>query len=92
MARSTLSADLEFHILHNYPWSKLPSNIKQSLFNSQKEWEKCVFDYSVRNQLRYRGNIVRQVRRDERKYYEDLLQYSKKTPYAFPVPPVGCDS
>ena len=29
----------------------------QSLYNSQKEWEKCVFDYSVRNQLRYRGNI-----------------------------------
>lgn len=29
MARSTLSADLEFHILHNYPWSKLPTNIKQ---------------------------------------------------------------
>ncbi|KAJ7375069.1 hypothetical protein OS493_001801 [Desmophyllum pertusum] len=84
MARSTLSADLEFHILHNYPWSKLPSNIKQSLFNSQKEWEKCVFDYSVRNQLRYRGNIVRQVRRDERKYYEDLLQYSKKHLMLFP--------
>ena len=29
MARSTLSADLEFHILHNYPWAKLPSGIKQ---------------------------------------------------------------
>lgn len=84
MARSTLSADLEFHILHNYPWSKLPTNIKQSLFNSQKEWEKCVFDYSVRNQLRYRGNIVRQVRRDERKYYEDLLQYSKQHLMLFP--------
>ncbi|XP_078360710.1 protein FAM91A1-like [Oculina patagonica] len=84
MARSTISADLEFHILHNYPWSKLPTNIKQSLFNSQKEWEKCVFDYSVRNQLRYRGNIVRQVRRDERKYYEDLLQYSKQHLMLFP--------
>lgn len=84
MARSTLSADLEFHILHNYPWAKLPSNIKQSLYNSQKEWEKCVFDYSVRNQLRYRGNIVRHVRRDERKYYEDLLQYSKQHLMLFP--------
>ncbi|XP_068680843.1 protein FAM91A1-like [Montipora foliosa] len=84
MARSTLSADVEFHILHNYPWAKLPSNVKQSLFNSQKEWEKCVFDYSVRNQLRYRGNIVRQVRRDERKYYEDLLQYSKQHLMLFP--------
>ena len=29
MARSTLSADVEFHILHNYPWAKLPSNVKQ---------------------------------------------------------------
>ncbi|KAK2553702.1 Protein FAM91A1 [Acropora cervicornis] len=71
MARSTLNADVEFHILHNYPWAKLPSNIKQSLFNSQKEWEKCVFDYSVRNQLRYRGNI-------------DLLQYSKQHLMLFP--------
>lgn len=84
MARPTLSADLEFHILHNYPWVKLPSNLKQSLGNSQKEWEKCVFDYSVRNQLRYRGNIVRQVRRDEKKYYEDLLQYSKQHLMLFP--------
>ncbi|RMX37295.1 hypothetical protein pdam_00008922 [Pocillopora damicornis] len=84
MARSALSTDVEFHILHNYPWSKLPTNIKQSLGNSQKEWEKCVFDYSVRNQLRYRGNIVRQVRRDERKYYEDLLQYSKQHLMLFP--------
>ncbi|XP_032220338.2 protein FAM91A1 [Nematostella vectensis] len=84
MARPSLNADVEFHIRHNYPWSRIPASVKQTLGNSQREWEKCVFDYSVRNQLRYRGNIVRHVRKDEKKYYEDLLQYSRQHLMLYP--------
>jgi hypothetical protein len=35
-------------------------------------------------QLRYRGNLVRNVKRDERRYYEELVEYSKKNLMLFP--------
>ncbi|CAH2285875.1 Hypothetical predicted protein [Pelobates cultripes] len=72
-----MNIDVEFHIRQNYPWAKLPANVKQSLGNSQKEYEKHVALYSIRNQLRYRINLVKHVKKDERKYYEELLKYSR---------------
>ena len=32
-------------------------SLSQSLGNSQKEYEKAVVNYSVKNQLRYKGNL-----------------------------------
>ncbi|XP_045437463.1 protein FAM91A1 isoform X2 [Pipistrellus kuhlii] len=72
-----MNIDVEFHIRHNYPWSKLPANVRQSLGNSQREYEKQVVLYSIRNQLRYRNNLVKHVKKDERRYYEELLKYSR---------------
>ncbi|XP_078209356.1 protein FAM91A1 isoform X2 [Callithrix jacchus] len=72
-----MNIDVEFHIRQNYPWSKLPANVRQSLGNSQREYEKQVVLYSIRNQLRYRNNLVKHVKKDERKYYEELLKYSR---------------
>ncbi|XP_073535945.1 protein FAM91A1 isoform X2 [Phyllobates terribilis] len=72
-----MNIDVEFHIRQNYPWAKLPANVKQSLGNSQKEYEKQVVLYSIRNQLRYRNNLVKHVKKDERRYYEELLKYSR---------------
>ncbi|KAM4688638.1 protein FAM91A1 [Discoglossus pictus] len=72
-----MNIDVEFHIRQNYPWAKLPANVRQSLGNSPKEYEKHVTLYSIRNQLRYRINLVKQVKKDERKYYEELLKYSR---------------
>uniref|UniRef100_A0A8C6MG93 Family with sequence similarity 91 member A1 n=1 Tax=Nothobranchius furzeri TaxID=105023 RepID=A0A8C6MG93_NOTFU len=72
-----MNTDVEFHIRQNYPWNKLPANVKQSLGNSQREYEKHVLLYSIRNQLRFRNNLVRHMRKDERKYYEELLKYSR---------------
>ncbi|XP_068431956.1 protein FAM91A1 isoform X2 [Clinocottus analis] len=72
-----MNTDVEFHIRQNYPWTKLPANVKQSVGNSQREYEKHVLLYSIRNQLRFRNNLVRHVRKDERKYYEELLKYSR---------------
>ncbi|XP_064626178.1 protein FAM91A1-like isoform X2 [Lineus longissimus] len=79
-----MNADVEFHIRHNYPWSKLPTNIKQSLGNSQREYEKSVVNFSVKNQLRYKDNLVRYVRKDEKRYYEELLQYSREHLMLYP--------
>ena len=56
----------------------------QSLGNSQKEYERCIVNFSIKNQLRYRGNLVRFVRKDERRYYEDLLAYSRENLMLYP--------
>ncbi|XP_018417715.1 PREDICTED: protein FAM91A1 [Nanorana parkeri] len=79
-----MNIDVEFHIRHNYPWAKLPANVKQSLGNSQKDYEKHVILYSIRNQLRYRSNLVKHVKKDERKYYEELLKYSREHMILYP--------
>ncbi|KAL7984082.1 hypothetical protein Chor_002652 [Crotalus horridus] len=72
-----MNVDVEFHIRQNYPWARLPASVKQGLGNSQREYEKQVVLYSIRNQLRYRNNLVKHIKKDERKYYEDLLKYSR---------------
>ncbi|XP_073319496.1 protein FAM91A1 isoform X1 [Pagrus major] len=79
-----MNTDVEFHIRQNYPWNKLPANVKQSLGNSQREYEKYVLLYSIRHQLRFRNNLVRHVRKDERKYYEELLKYSREHLMLYP--------
>ncbi|XP_048849424.1 protein FAM91A1 [Brienomyrus brachyistius] len=79
-----MNTDVEFHIRQNYPWSKLPANVRQSLGNSQREYEKHVLLYSIRNQLRFRNNLVRHVKKDERKYYEELLKYSREHLMLYP--------
>lgn len=53
-------------------------DIQQGLGNSKKEWDKAILDYSLSHQLRWRKNIVRKVVEDERKYYNELLRYSKE--------------
>lgn len=79
-----MNTDVEFHIRQNYPWNKLPANVRQSLGNSQREYDKQVLLYSIRNQLRFRNNLVRHVKKDERKYYEELLKYSREHLMLYP--------
>lgn len=79
-----MNADVEDHIRQNTPWSKLSVLVKQSLGNSQKEYEKAVVEFSVKNQLRYKGNLVKTFRKDERRYYEELLLYSREHLMLYP--------
>ncbi|KAK4012095.1 protein FAM91A1 [Daphnia magna] len=72
-----MNQEVESHIQKNCPWTKLPPNVKQLLGGSYKEYDKCVVTYSIKNQLRYKGNLVRHVRKDEERYYEELLEYSR---------------
>ena len=37
-----------------------------------------------RNQLRYRGNLVKQIKKDEKRYYEELVDYSRRNLMLFP--------
>ncbi|XP_076341540.1 protein FAM91A1 isoform X2 [Tachypleus tridentatus] len=79
-----MSADIDNYIRQNCTWTKLPSTVKQLLGNSQKEYDKCVAHYSVKNQLRYRGNLIRHVKRNEKGYYEELLRYSREHLMLYP--------
>lgn len=79
-----MSADIEPYIRQKCPWSKLPRSVKQILGDSQKEYEKLVVLFSVKNQLKFRGNLVRNVKKDERGYYEELLRYSKEHLMLYP--------
>ncbi|XP_034247668.1 protein FAM91A1 isoform X2 [Thrips palmi] len=79
-----MNNDVEFHIRQNHDWSKLPFNVKQRLGNSQKEYKKCITFFSIKNQLRFRGNLVQYVRKDEKRYYEELLDYSQQHLMLYP--------
>lgn len=79
-----MNTDIETFVSRNCPWSKLPDSVKQLLGNSQKEYEKSVLQYSVKNQLRFRGNLVRTYHRDERSYYETMLEYSRRHLMLYP--------
>ncbi|XP_059163010.1 protein FAM91A1-like [Physella acuta] len=74
----------ENHIRQNHSWAKLPANVRQSYGNSQREYEKAVVNFSVKNQLRHKGNLVRNIRKDEQRYYEEVLQYSREHLMLYP--------
>ena len=40
--------------------------------------------FSVKNQVRYRGSLVRHVRRDEKRYYSDVVAYGRQNLMLFP--------
>lgn len=79
-----MNAEVENHIRQNHAWNKLPTNVKQILGNSQREYDKAVVQFSVNNQLRHKTNLVKTIRKDEKRYYEDLLQYSQEHLMLYP--------
>ena len=34
--------------------------------------------------MRYRGNLVKQIKKDEKRYYEELVDYSRRNLMLFP--------
>ncbi|CAH1109255.1 unnamed protein product [Psylliodes chrysocephalus] len=79
-----MNAEIEENIRKKIPWPQLPSHIKQILSNSPKEYDRCVVNFSIKNQLRYRGNLVRHIFRDEKRYYERIVAYSRERLMLFP--------
>eukprot|EP00047_Mylnosiga_fluctuans_P004767 m.236504 g.236504 ORF g.236504 m.236504 type:complete len:826 (+) comp12981_c0_seq1:40-2517(+) len=78
------NVDLEMYILQGYTFAKLPMPLKQALGNSKREWEKAVVEYSLSHQLRWKKNIVRKILEDEKKYYNELLRYSREHLMLYP--------
>lgn len=79
-----MNGDVEIYIRQKCPWSKLPPSVKQIVGDCQKEYEKLVICFSIKNQLRFRGNLVRSMKRDEKGYYEELLRYSREHLMLYP--------
>ncbi|CAM1299012.1 FAM91A1 (predicted) [Pycnogonum litorale] len=79
-----MNTDIEFHIRNNYSWNKVPPSVKQSIGNSHKDYDKCILSFSIKNQLRHKGNLVRHVFKDEKQYYDDLLKYSQEHLMLYP--------
>lgn len=79
-----MNTEIEDCIRKKITWPQLPTHIKQILGNSPKEYERFILSFSVKNQLRYRGNLVRHVFKDEKRYYERIIAYSRERLMLFP--------
>uniref|UniRef100_A0A336MYF7 CSON009634 protein n=1 Tax=Culicoides sonorensis TaxID=179676 RepID=A0A336MYF7_CULSO len=73
---SSINAEIEQCVRRKTTWTQLPLHIKQIFKHIPKEYEQFVFNYSVRNQLRWRGNIVKKIFKNESRYYEILVEKS----------------
>lgn len=54
---SVVTQEVEHCVRKKVTWPNLPFHIKQVFKQTSKEYDNFVFTYSVRNQLRWRGNI-----------------------------------
>ncbi|XP_027201912.2 protein FAM91A1 [Dermatophagoides pteronyssinus] len=75
--------DIEYYIVKNIAWNKLPAEV-QSLIDNSDEYAKKIKEYSVVNQLKYKDNLIRQVEKNQRAYHEQLLRYSREHYMLFP--------
>ncbi|KAK6011454.1 zinc finger, C2H2 type, partial [Ostertagia ostertagi] len=78
------SMDVDTCIRENIIWQKLPEDIRVLLGNSQREYDKLVLEYSIKNQLRYKGNLVRHVKKSEETYYDMIIKYSESHLMLYP--------
>ncbi|CAH0552943.1 unnamed protein product [Brassicogethes aeneus] len=79
-----MNAEIEECVRNNTTWGQLPAHVKQILNNSSKAYERYIVSFSIKNQLRYRGNLVRNILRDEKRYYERVVSYSREKLMLFP--------
>lgn len=80
---ATLEREIELAILSLKRWADLDNRMRD-LIGSSHEYDKRILRYSIENQLRYRGNLVRFVVNDEYEYYRELLRYSRDHLMLFP--------
>lgn len=52
-----MNIEVESAIARNTPWSRVAPGVRQALGNSEADYEKHVMQYSIRNQLKHRGNL-----------------------------------
>lgn len=76
--------DVEQNIRAKVSWKVLPLELKKALNENEKRYEKLILDYSLKNQLRYRGNLVHTIFGHEKQYYERLIDENIRALHLFP--------
>ncbi|XP_061393166.1 protein FAM91A1 [Musca vetustissima] len=84
MSNEKIAEDIANCVRKGIPWHNLPVHLINRFHNNQRDYEKYVFNYSLKNQLRFRGNLVSKIFRKEQRYYELLVQKSINTLGLFP--------
>lgn len=84
MSNEKIAEDIANCVRKSIPWQNLPVHINNRFHNQSHDYEKFVFNYSLKNQLRFRGNLVSKIFRKEQRYYELLVQKSINTLGLFP--------
>lgn len=79
-----MNSDVLQAIQKQIQWAELSVSVKRTLGNSQKEYEKSISTFSIHNQLRFRENLIKFIRKDERGYYEELLEFSRTNLMLYP--------
>lgn len=78
-----IEREINLAILALKSWADLDNRMRD-LIGSSHDYDKKIVRYSVENQLRYRGNLVRNVITNEFEYYRELLKYSRDHLMLFP--------
>uniref|UniRef100_A0A0N5CFV0 Protein FAM91A1 n=1 Tax=Strongyloides papillosus TaxID=174720 RepID=A0A0N5CFV0_STREA len=79
-----MSLSIDDAIRKNIAWKELPQELVALLGGSQKEYDKLVLDFSVKNQLRFKGNLVEKQGKNEDGYYDVVISYSQKYLMLYP--------
>ncbi|XP_075161230.1 protein FAM91A1 [Haematobia irritans] len=79
-----IAEDIANCVRKGIAWNNLPVHLQNRFHNNQRDYEKYVFNYSLKNQLRFRGSLVNKIFRKEQRYYELLVQKSINTLCLFP--------
>lgn len=80
---NSIDQEIERAIMAQKRWADLDNRMRD-LIGSSQEYDRKILKYSIENQLRYRGNLVRFVVNDEYEYYRELLKYSRDHLMLFP--------
>lgn len=71
-----IAQEIEENVRNNVQWENLALHLKQILKCLPKEYNRFIFNYSLKNQFRFRGNLVRKVFRNEQRYYQLVIEKS----------------
>ncbi|XP_055529635.1 protein FAM91A1 [Wyeomyia smithii] len=84
MSPNSFLLNVEENIRSKISWRNLPPEIRKTLNDNEKRYEKIILEYSLKNQLRYRGNLVHSTFGNEKLYYEKLIEDNIRALHLFP--------
>ncbi|XP_055625924.1 protein FAM91A1 [Toxorhynchites rutilus septentrionalis] len=84
MSSRNFMFNVEESIRSKISWKGLSPELRNSLQDNERSYEKLVLEYSLKNQLRYRGNLVHTTFGPEKLYYEKLIEENIRALHLFP--------